>query len=49
MAKFYSNENFPFPAVQALRALGHNVLTSLEDGNANQSTSDQDVFAFACQ
>ena len=49
MVKFYSNENFPFPAVLALRALGHDVLTSLEAGNANQSTPDADVLAFAAQ
>jgi hypothetical protein len=32
MARFYSNENFPRRAVQALRELGHEVLTSLEAG-----------------
>ncbi len=49
MAKFYSNENFPLPAVLALRSLGYDVLTSLEAGNANQSTPDEDVLAFAAQ
>lgn len=49
MAKFYSNENFPLPAVMALRALGHDVLTSLEAGNANQSTPDEAVLSFAAQ
>ena len=49
MAQFYSNENFPLPAVRALRALGYDVLTSLEAGNANQSTPDEDVLAFAAQ
>jgi hypothetical protein len=49
MAKFYTNENFPLPAVQILRTLGHDVLTSLEAGRANQSLPDEEVLAFACQ
>ena len=49
MARFYSNENFPLPAVEALRSLGHDVLTSLEAGNANQSVDDAKVLAFATQ
>ncbi len=49
MANFYSNENFPFPAVEALRAFGHDVLTSQEAGNANQSIPDEDVLAFSRQ
>jgi hypothetical protein len=49
MGRFYSNENFPLPAVQALRALGHDVLTSLEAGRANQSLPDEDVLDFASQ
>jgi len=35
MARFYSNENFPLPVVEALRAMGHDVLSSLDAGNAN--------------
>jgi len=27
MARLYSNENFPFPAVEELRCLGHDVMT----------------------
>jgi hypothetical protein len=49
MARFYTNENFPLPSTQALRALGHDVLTSLEAGKANQSVPDEDVLAFARQ
>ena len=49
MAKFYTNENIPLPVVQALRALGHDVLTSLEAGQANQSIPDEEVLAFSCQ
>jgi hypothetical protein len=47
MAQLYSNENFPLPAVEELRRLGHNVLTIQETGQANQSLSDEDVLAFA--
>lgn len=47
MAKFYSNENFPIPAVLALRALGHDVVTIQEHGRANESTSDPDVLRAA--
>jgi len=47
MARFYSNENFPFGVVEELRQLGHDVLTSLEAGKANQSIPDEDVLAYA--
>ncbi len=47
MAQFYANENFPLPAAQHLRTLGHDVLTSAESGNAGQAVPDEDVLAFA--
>lgn len=47
MAKFYSNENFPQDLVNALKLLGHDVLTSSEAGQANQSISDEEVLKFA--
>jgi hypothetical protein len=47
LARLYSNENFPLPTVEALRRFGHNVLTSLEAGRANQKISDSEVLAFA--
>ena len=47
MTRFYSNENFPFPAVEALRRLGHDVLTMQDTGHAGQALSDQAVLAFA--
>ncbi len=34
MARIYANENFPLPVVEELRRLGHDVVTSLESGNA---------------
>jgi hypothetical protein len=47
MARFYGNENFPQPVVDALRALGHDVLTSKDAGNANQRIEDPSVLAYA--
>lgn len=47
MARFYSNENFPLPVVEALRSLGHDVLTVQENDKGNQSIADPDVLAFA--
>ena len=47
MARFYSNENVAVQVVEQLRRLNHDVLTSLEAGNANKSVPDGDVLAFA--
>lgn len=47
MARLYANENFPREVVEALRALGHDVLTVLEAGNAGQGVSDEEVLGFA--
>jgi predicted nuclease of predicted toxin-antitoxin system len=47
MASFYANENFPRRTVLALRALGHDVLTTQEAGNAGQAIPDQEVLDFA--
>ena len=47
MARLYSNENFPMAVVQALRDMGHDVLTSAEAGNANQSIPDDKVLRYA--
>ena len=47
MARCYANENFPFPTVEALRGLGHDVLTTVESGRAGQAIPDVDVLAFA--
>ena len=49
MARFYANENFPVQAVRELRRLGHDVLTSLEAGNANRSVPDEAVLGFAAE
>ncbi|WP_437807493.1 DUF5615 family PIN-like protein [Sorangium sp. So ce1078] len=47
MASFYANENFPRQVVEALRALGHDVLTTQEAGNAGQAIPDEMVLEFA--
>jgi hypothetical protein len=47
MVKLYANENFPLPAVEELRQLGHDVLTTHEAGEAGRSLTDQQVLAFA--
>ena len=39
----YADENFPLRVVEELRRLGHDVLTALEDGKANQAISDTDL------
>ena len=47
MARFYANENFPLPVVEALRDAGHDVLTVAETGKADQAWPDEDVLEFA--
>ena len=47
MARLYSNENFPFPVVEELRRLGHDVVTVLETGHAGQAWPDEQVLAFS--
>jgi len=49
MARLYSNENFPIPAVEALRALGHDVLTIQETGRADRAMPDDEVLKFATE
>ena len=47
MARIYANENFPFPVVEELRRLGHDVTTTYESGQAGQRLPDNEVLAFA--
>ena len=47
MARFYSNENIALQVVTELRRLGHDVLTSLDAGNANAAVADTEVLALA--
>ena len=47
MAAFYADENFPLVVVEVLRQLGHEVLTALDAGQANQRVPDEAVLRFA--
>lgn len=47
MARLYANENFPFPVVEELRRLGHDVLTTLDSGHAGSALPDTAVPAMA--
>jgi predicted nuclease of predicted toxin-antitoxin system len=47
MARLYADEQYPYPVVELLRALGHDILTVQEAGRANQGIPDSDVLAFA--
>lgn len=49
MARLYANENFPLPVVEALRQVGHDVITTAETGKAGQAYSDEEVLQFAAQ
>jgi uncharacterized protein with PIN domain len=47
MARLYADEQYPYPVLELLRVLGHDVLTVQEAGRANQKIPDPDVLAFA--
>jgi hypothetical protein len=47
VAAFYADECFPLPVVDALRRRGHDVLTALEAGQANQRVPDDAVVELA--
>ncbi len=47
MAKFYSDENFPYATVETLRMLGHDVLTMFEAGQSDKRVSDDQVLSYA--
>ncbi len=47
MAQLYSDEDFPFPVVERLRQMGHDVVTAFETGRANRGIADADQLAFA--
>jgi Domain of unknown function (DUF5615) len=42
---FYADEDFPYPVVEELRRLGHDVVTAQEDGRT--ATPDPDILARA--
>jgi hypothetical protein len=47
LAALYSNEIFPLPVVQELRALGHDVLATQETGQAGNAVPDTEVLDYA--
>jgi predicted nuclease of predicted toxin-antitoxin system len=47
VARLYADENVPLALAEALRSLGHDVLTVREAGYDNQRISDADVLLFA--
>jgi predicted nuclease of predicted toxin-antitoxin system len=46
---FYADENFPLRTVEELRRLGHDVLTTFEDGRANQAIPDEEILVRAVE
>ena len=49
MARLYADEQFPFPVVEFLRLLGHDVLTVQAAGKAGQKIPDSEVLTFATE
>ncbi|BAZ08313.1 hypothetical protein NIES4071_01180 [Calothrix sp. NIES-4071] len=47
MARLYADEQFPRIVSELLQAMGHDVLTVQEAGNANLGIPDDEVLAFA--
>jgi hypothetical protein len=47
MARLYANENFPRPVVERLHSLGHDVLTTDDEGQSGQRIPDDLVLRFA--
>ncbi|HEY9618951.1 MAG TPA: DUF5615 family PIN-like protein [Crinalium sp.] len=47
MARFYADEQFPYRTIEALQALGHDILTV--QAADNRGLPDEDVLAFATQ
>jgi hypothetical protein len=47
MARLYADEDFPFPVVERLRQLGHDVMTTFEAGQANQRIGDAEQLTLA--
>jgi predicted nuclease of predicted toxin-antitoxin system len=43
----YADEQFPLPVVQRLRAMGYDVLTVQDAGQANRKIPDDEVLKFA--
>lgn len=47
--RLYADENFPLAVTDALRRVGHEVVTAYEDSRANQAVSDDQVLLRATE
>jgi hypothetical protein len=47
VARLFADENFPFPVVEALRRIGHDVVTVTDVGKAGQALTDKAILEFA--
>lgn len=47
MARLFADENFPFPVVEALRRIGHDVVTVVDIGKAGQALTDKAILELA--
>ena len=47
MALLYSNENFPLPVVERLRAMNHDIVSVLDSGLAGVAFPDDEVLRLA--
>jgi hypothetical protein len=47
--RLYADENFPLAVTEALRGLGHEVLTGCDDGRANLAIPDETVLLRATE
>ena len=47
MARLFADENVPFPVVEALRRIGHDVVTVADAGKAGQSLTDKVILELA--
>jgi hypothetical protein len=47
VARLFADENFPFPVVEALRRMGHDVVTVADAGKAGQALTDKAILQLA--
>jgi predicted nuclease of predicted toxin-antitoxin system len=47
VARLFADENLPFPVVEALRRIGHDVVSVAHAGKAGQSLTDQAILELA--
>jgi hypothetical protein len=47
VARLFADENFPFPVVEALRRMGHDVVTVADAGKAGRALTDKAILQLA--